>query len=386
MEVLEQARSHFEAKYGAKPAIAAYAPGRVEILGNHTDYNEGFVLSCAINAGTFFLLSPSGSEQVRLTAADVDETVESSLHDLRPGEENKWANYVKGVAASVRDLAADAQGFNGLFLGDVPVGSGLSSSAALEISTALAVAKLWNVDISPIETARIGQKAEHEYAGAKCGLLDQISSLYGTQGQLVMTDFRTLEVKNPPFSNDCAFLAFHTHAKHALVDGAYNERRESCEAAAKFFDSRLERPVAALRDVTMKEWQDLSAEMEPIHAKRSAHVIGENERVIKGIEALNEGRFEDFGALMYQSHESSQTNFENSCEELDLIVDTSRNVPGVMGARLSGGGFGGSVISLVNCRDVETVGQAVSSAYEKKYGQKCGVQLLKPSAGASIIS
>lgn len=386
LEVLEQAKLDFEAKYGGQPEIVSYAPGRVEILGNHTDYNEGYVLSCAINVGTFFLLSPAGSETVSITAADVKETVESSLGELSPSDKNKWANYIKGVTASVRDRATAPAGFNGLFLGDVPVGSGLSSSAALEISTALAVAKLWDVTMSPIETAKIGQKAEHEYAGAKCGLLDQISSLYGTQDKLVMTDFRSLEVQNPPFSEDYAFLAFHTHAKHALVDGAYNERRESCEAAAKFFADKLDHPVTALRDVTMQEWDQLSGEMEPIHAKRSAHVIGENERVMKGIEALNAGYFEEFGKLMYQSHESSQNNFENSCEELDLIVKTSRDVPGVLGARLSGGGFGGSVISLVGCRDVETVGQAIASVYEKEYGQKCGVQLLIPSAGAALLS
>jgi galactokinase len=272
-----------------------------------------------------------------------------------------------------------------LFLGNVPIGSGLSSSAALEISTALAVAKLWNVDLDPLEAARIGQKAEHDFAGAKCGLLDQISSLYGTEKRLVMTDFRSLKVKNPPFSGDYVFLACNTHAKHALVDGAYNERRASCEAAAAFFAAELTHPVSALRDVSMDEWKKHSGTMNAVHAKRAAHVIGENERVLKGMAALDRGDFEEFGELMYESHESSINNFENSCWELDFIVETTRRIPGVLGARLSGGGFGGSVIVLLNARDVETVSKAVSSAYAKEFSQKCDVQLLKPSAGAKVL-
>lgn len=386
LEVLKQAKTAFTAKHNSAPEVVSYAPGRVEILGNHTDYNEGYVLSCAIDSGTFFLASKADNESVTLTAVDVDETTSSPLADLHPSEQNKWANYIKGVITGIKDRADAPTALNGLFLGNIPVGSGLSSSAALEISTAIAVAKLWNVDIDRLDMARIGQKAEHEFAGAKCGLLDQISSLYGVENKLVMTDFRSLTVENPTFSDEYVFLACNTHAKHALVDGAYNERRENCEAAAAYFAENLPHPVAALRDVSMDEWKQLSPKMDKLQAMRSAHVIGECERVLAGMEALKDQRFEEFGSLMYASHESSRNNFENSCTELDFIVDTTRKMPGVLGARLSGGGFGGSVIVLINARDVETTGKALSSAYNKEFGETCDVQVLKPSAGARIIS
>ncbi len=385
-EVLKQAEADFTEQFSSSPEVIAYAPGRVEILGNHTDYNEGYVLSCAIDSGTFFLASGNDSENVVLTAADVKETTSSPVSDLRPSEQNEWANYIKGVIDGLVGKTTTPTGLNALFLGNVPIGSGLSSSAALEISTALAIAKLWNIELDPLEAAKIGQKAEHDFAGAKCGLLDQISSLYGVENKLVMTDFRSLSVENPSFSDEYVFLACNTHAKHALVDGAYNERRENCEAAAAFFAEHLPHPVKALRDVSMEEWKQLSPKMDRLQAMRSAHVIGECERVLTGMVALKEERYEDFGSLMYDSHASSRNNFENSCEELDFIVDTTHKMPGVLGARLSGGGFGGSVIVLIHNRDVETTGKALSSAYAKEFGETCEMQVLKPSAGARIIS
>lgn len=385
IEILKQAEEAFERQFNSTPEVVAYAPGRVEILGNHTDYNEGYVLSCAIDSGTFFLASSNESNDVILTAADVKETTSAPVSGLSPSSQNKWANYIKGVVAGLAVLTDTPAGINGLFLGNIPIGSGLSSSAALEISTALAVAKLWNIQLEPLQAAKIGQKAEHEFAGAKCGLLDQISSLYGVENKLIMTDFRSLTIENPCFSDEYVFLACNTHAKHALVDGAYNERRDNCEAAAVFFSKHLPHPVTALRDVSLEEWKEFSPRMDKMQAMRSAHVIGECERVLTGMAALEAKRFEDFGSLMYASHESSRTNFENSCEELDFIVDTTLKIPGVLGARLSGGGFGGSVIVLIHSRDVETTGKAISSAYSKKFGEVCDVQVLKPSGGAKIV-
>jgi len=375
----------FTEHFQQQPDVVAYAPGRIEILGNHTDYNEGYVMSCAINAGTLFLASRTTTPVITLTAADVNETVSCSLTDLKPARTSKWANYIKGVIAGLIPRTSAPSGMNALFFGNVPVGSGLSSSAALEISTALAVADLWKISLSRLDAAKIGQKAEHDFAGAKCGLLDQISSLYGKEHELVVTDFRSLEARNTPFHGNYIFLACNTHAKHALVDGAYNERRESCEGAAEFFAKNLPHPVSALRDVSMQELQSLSKQMEPHHAMRSAHIIGENERVLKGIEALKQDDFKTFGELMYASHESSISNFENSCDELDFIVDSTRRIPGVLGARLSGGGFGGSVIVLCNARDVDTIGKAVSTSYKTQFNQICDIIVIKPSEGAKLV-
>ncbi len=383
--VYDQAVASFRDCYGAAPTVAAYAPGRVEVLGNHTDYNEGYVLSAAIDAGTFFLAGPSGTESCQLIAGDIMEQVAFPCRAPEATVESGWANYVKGVCAGLQDQAPLASGFNGLFLGSIPLGAGLSSSAALEISAALALCALYGITRTPLELARIGQRAEHEFAGVKCGLMDQISSLHGKRGALVLSDFRTLEVETVPLGDAVCFLLCNTHARHALVDGAYNERRRACETAAAWFDRVLDHPVTALRDVSCAEWEAHHDGLDPVIARRALHPISENERVLAGREALLRGDLEAFGRLMFASHESSIHNFENSCPELDFIVDACHRLPGVLGARLSGGGFGGSVVALVQPSEASAVGSALQAATRAQFGQACGIQLARPSDGARQI-
>ena len=386
-EVTEHTAEHkFAAAYGRRHTVEAYAPGRVEILGNHTDYNEGFVLSAAIDMGTFFLASPRSDGRCQVRAGDLGETVEFDVADPRADTITPWANYVKGVLSGIGHHGELPHGFDALFYGNVPLGAGLSSSAALEISAGLALGALYGINVDRLELARIGQAAEHEYAGVKCGLLDQITSLFGQENHLVMSDFRTVEVATVPLGDDSVFLMCNTSVKHALVDGEYNERRAHCEEAAAFFETALDHPVTALRDVSWEEWEQHSSRMEPLAASRSAHVIGENTRVLKGRELLEKGRLEEFGELMFASHESSRVNFENSCRELDFLVDTARRLPGVSGARLSGGGFGGSAVALVHPRDVEVASHAITAAYTKEFGHPCDVRVVRPSEGAMIIA
>lgn len=380
--VTESFRNHF----GHDHAIAAYAPGRVEVLGNHTDYNEGYVLSAAINFGTYFLVSPSNDTTCRLVAGDLMAEVTLDVNSPLPVTENTWANYVIGVLAGLQAHGKTATGFNAMFLGNIPLGAGLSSSAALEMCSGLALAKLYDIDVDAIEMAKIGQKAEHEHAGVKCGLLDQVSSLFGKENALVMTDFRSLDIETLPLGGDAAFLMCNTKAKHALVDGEYNERREHCEEAAAFFKGALSHSVAALRDVSWAEWEAHSPRMDAMTAKRSAHPIGEDERVLEGRKMLDSGDLDGFGKLMFASHDSSVNYFENSCEELDTIVNAAKEIPGVLGARLSGGGFGGSVVALIHPRDAEAVSQAINAAFEKAHGHPCDISVIAPSAGARIVA
>ena len=273
-----------------------------------------------------------------------------------------------------------------MLLGNVPLGAGLSSSAALEMSSGLALSALYRMRVSHLDLARMGQAAEHEYVGVKCGLLDQITSLSGKAGSLVMTDFRTLRARTVPFGRSACFLVCNTRAKHALVDSAYNERRARCEEAARFFASALRHPVAALRDVSMKELGAHRARMDPVAARRAAHVIGENERVLAGRRLLALGDLRAFGQLMFESHESSIHNFENSCPELDLLVQTARKIPEVLGARLTGGGFGGSAVMLVRREDTAAVTRRVRREYTKAFGHPCDVLVIEPSDGATILS
>lgn len=379
-ELLQKYRSHF----GHEPEVVAYAPGRIEVLGNHTDYNEGFVFSAAINFGTFFAVAKRADRQCRLVAGDLMKEVAFEAADVVPSKTDTWQNYVKGTFAGVTDNQAQT-GFDGLFFGNIPLGSGLSSSAALEMSAGLAFARLYGITVEPVALAKIGQKAEHTYAGCKCGLLDQLSSLAGQAGKLVKTDFRSVTYETVELGPDACFLMCNTQARHALVDGAYNRLREACETAAAYFATVLRHPVTALRDVSMAEWALYKGGLPEAVANRAAHPIGENERVLKGAAYLAAGDLTGFGALMFDSHESSRTLFQNSCEELDAVVEAAKKIPGVLGARLSGGGFGGSVVVLVHPRDAETAAAALASAYAAKFGTPCDVSVITPAAGACVV-
>lgn len=384
-ELKNELLTRYRVTFGHDPAVIAYAPGRVEVIGNHTDYNEGYVLSAAISFGTFFAVSPLEGRTCRLVAGDLMREVQFPVDDPKPVEEDTWANYCMGVHKGLLDLGKMEHGYEALFYGDIPQGSGLSSSAALENTTALALAKLYGIEADKITFAKIGQKAEHTFAGVKCGLLDQISSLYGQANTLVQTDFRTLEVKNVPFPPDAVLVICNSNAKHALVDGAYNERRRDCESATAYFAKVLDHPVTALRDVSWAEWQDHRDEMNPRVANRSAHPIGEDERVLAGAKMLDKGDLAGFGRLMFASHQSSIRYFENSCPELDYLVESAKHVDGVYGARLSGGGFGGSVVALVQKDKAETAAAEIAADYEKHFGIRCSVCVISPSDGAHVV-
>jgi galactokinase len=384
-QLLNDLLQKFRQQYRWESPIVAYAPGRVEVLGNHTDYNEGFVLSAAVNFGTFFACAPRTDAMCRLTAGDLMQDVTFPAGAPEPTREHGWSNYVKGVLAGLGARVPLPHGFDGMFLGNVPLGSGLSSSAALEMCAGLALAKLYAIPLDSLSLARIGQSAEHQYAGVKCGLLDQISSLFGKTGTLVETDFRSLSVKNVPLGRDACFLMCNTHARHALVDGEYNRRRAACEEAASYFATVLPHPVKALRDVSVQEWEAHRAGLPELVARRAAHPIGENERVLAGARLLARNDQAGFGQLLYASHESSRTLFENSCPELDVLVDAARQLPGVLGARLSGGGFGGSVVTLVHPREAEETGAALATAYQRAFGTRCDTCVLTPSDGARLV-
>lgn len=382
--VYKELMEKFEARFGCRPECVAYAPGRIEVLGNHTDYNEGYVFSAAIDCGTFFAAGKSKTSGCRLVAGDLMREVSFDLKKLKAAKTDTWQNYVVGTYAGVLGTMKKlpAKGFNGMFLGNIPLGSGLSSSAALEMCTGLCLAKLYGVKIGTIPLAKIGQKAEHEYAGCKCGLLDQISSLGGKRGKLVKTDFRSLVYENVDMGKDACFLMCNTNAKHQLVNGEYDRRRKACEDAAKFFAKILRHPVTALRDVSMSEWAVYKRGLDTVTASRAAHPIGEDDRVLRGAEMLKNHDLEGFGRLMFESHESSRVLFANSCKELDDAVEIAKKIPGILGARLSGGGFGGSIVVLVHPRDAETAAAALENAYNAKHRVKCTVSVIHPADGA----
>ena len=388
-EVYDKVVATFEAKFGAKPAKVAYAPGRIEVLGNHTDYNEGFVFSAAIDKGTFFAASPADDDKITLVALDMDETYEVELSAVAPVKSGMtWANYPLGTFNWLfegRPTEANL-GFKAVFGGNIPLGAGLSSSAALEMATVLALQKIYGTSFGRTELAKIGQKAEHTFAGCPCGLLDQASSLYGKAGALVKSDFRSNEFETVNLGDKVAFMMVKSNAKHALVDGAYASRRQACEDAAKYFAGVLKKGgVTHLRDVTAAEWILYRGGLSETTAKRAIHPIGEDERVLQGAALLAKGDLKGFGALMYDSHESSRNWFENSCEELDAIVDAAKAIPEVYGARLSGGGFGGSCCLLVNPAAADKIAAQISKEYKAKFGDEPVCSVIQPSDGAHLV-
>ena len=390
-EIYDKVVAKFAEVFGAKPAVVSYAPGRIEVLGNHTDYNEGYVFSAAIDKGTFFAVSPADDDKVTLVALDIagGETYETALGSVKKVESGAtWANYPLGTFNWLFDgkPAAAKTGFKAVFGGNIPLGAGLSSSAALEMATALALQKLYGTSFDKTALAKIGQKAEHTFAGCPCGLLDQASSMYGKAGALVKSDFRSNSFETVSMGEGVAFMMVKSNAKHALVDGAYASRRQACEDAAKYFSGVLKKGgVTHLRDVTMAEWVLYRGGLSETTAKRAVHPIGEDERVLQGAALLEKKDLKGFGALMFDSHESSRNWFENSCEELDAIVDAAKAIPEVYGARLSGGGFGGSCCLLVDPKAADKIAAQISKEYKAKFGDEPVCSLIAPSDGAHLV-
>lgn len=340
-----------------------YAPGRAEWLGNHTDYNDGLVLGLGLGVGATVVAQPTGDRQLVLRAMDLNETRICQLDALAPVEAGSWANYAIGVAAGFLARGAKAHGLELGIRSTVPMGAGLSSSAALECATSRALQQAWGTEFDDMELARIGQEAEHKFAGVRCGLLDQVTSLFATRDHAVFFDCRSLEVERVPVPPDACFVIVQTGVKHALSDGAYNERRAECEEAARVLG------VGKLREATPQliDEMERGGRLQGAPLRRARHIVGENARVAAAVEALRAGDLAKVGQLMNGSHESSRTLFENSCEELDFLAAEARTIPGCLGARLSGGGFGGAVLALVNRGSednfVESIGQCAKRAW-----------------------
>jgi galactokinase len=386
-QVVAKAQAIHEELYGVKPTTVAYAPGRVEVLGNHTDYNEGTTFSCAINYGHCFCISKSDRPGICVTAGDVRESVVFTATCDRPID-SYWANYVKGnFYFLATEYGVELDGINCTFLGSIPMGAGLSSSAALEVATTFAAlqyaGKKIGEDISKKEIGLLAQKCENIFAGCSCGLLDQFSSIFGEHHGLLHSDFRSLETYPVKLPDDVLFLMINPHVKHKLADSPYNARRTSCERAAAALNRLVDYEVSALRDIKREDFEALKGQIDPEAAQRATHVVMEIHRVEEGVKLLAEGRIEAFGQYLFDSHETSRTAFENSIPPLDRVVEAAREA-GALGARLSGGGWGGSVCALVHVTRADEIIEKIIAAC-KRQGIEPTIEKIIPSAGAQII-
>ncbi len=374
----------FSETFHVSPEVSAEAPGRVEILGNHTDYNQGFVLSAAIDRYITIAVGKAENDCICEAVSTQFGSV-VRIGETSPQKKNKWVNYPLGVWAMLREAGHPVGSFRVAVDGDIPMGAGLSSSAALETATALALCELFGISLDKAELARICQKAEHEFCGTQCGLLDQYSVLFGKKDHLLFTDFRNLTYRTIPLPRQDLVLAITpSGVTHSLSDSAYNDRRSQCFEVASYFEQQ-DPSVKTLRDVSSAMLELHADQIDPVSLKRARHVVTEDERVLKGVQLLESGEAHGFGHLLFASHRSSRIDFENSCSELDTLVELARGQDGVYGARLTGGGFGGATIALLEKRDAEAYASGIPSKYQAETGRSTRVHQAAIAEGARVF-
>jgi galactokinase len=358
--------AQYREKFGV-PALVSRAPGRVNLIGEHTDYNDGFVMPGAIGAYTWVAAGLRTDRVLKIFSSRYGDETVLSLDDLEGPPRKHWSDFIRGVAATLQSAGHKLAGGNLVVHGEVPPGAGLSSSASLEVAVALALAQLAGVTVPRLELARLCQKAEHEYVGTRCGLMDQFAVSFGVAGNALMLDCRSLEYKLLPLPQDVRLVVCNSMVRHDLASGEYNLRRRDCETGLKLLQARLP-AIRALRDVTMENLERHQQVLPQTVYRRCRHVVAENRRVLQACSALESEDAEQFGRLMYESHASLRDDYEVSCRELDLLVELASSFDGLFGARMMGGGFGGSTINLVRAECAAAFESHISQAYFDKTG------------------
>lgn len=377
MDIRTQVIEEFQKQYGKAPVILARAPGRVNLIGEHTDYNDGFVLPIAINKAVWIALGPTQDDTITLYSADYQEEKSFSLRNIQK-EDMSWIEYVKGVAHILQEKYLLLTGFKGVIAGDVPKGAGLSSSAAVEIATARAFASTENFPWNAVEMAKAGQKAENAWVGVNCGIMDQMISAGGKKDRALLIDCRSLETELIPLPPRAKIVILDTGTRRGLVDSEYNERRAKCEEVARFFG------VKALRDVSIQKLNKEADKLPPISVKRAKHVITENDRVLEAVKAMKNDDAKKLGLLMNESHESLRDDFEVSSEALNVMVEISQMQSGCYGARMTGAGFGGCAVALVQENVADKFASKVAKLYSEKTNNTPHVYVTPATAGASV--
>lgn len=373
--------NRFAAHFGVPADAAAAAPGRLEVLGNHTDYNQGLVLSCAVEQTTRFAVAKKPGRLCRLKDFRDGSERSFDINDIDHALRKDWSNYIRGVVVGLRKRNIEIGAFDGGIESNVPLSAGMSSSAALEVAAIMAFRQAWGFSLDDADAARVGQGVENEYLGLKTGLLDQFSSIFGKKDALILSDFRTAEVlRTIPVPAGYKFVVVNSMVKHTLVDSEYNVRRADCESAAAKLG------VKALRDVGLEMLESKKNLLSDREYRRALHVVGEIDRVLRAEKALASGDAAAFGKLLFESHQSSVDNFENSTPELDTLIDLAKTIPGCLGARLSGGGFGGISIHFVEAAAAEEYARRIRQAYRIARGVEPETIICEIGQGARAIA
>lgn len=378
----DELSEQFREKFHAMPRVFV-APGRVNLIGEHLDYNDGFVLPCAIEFSTQTAVAPRNDQKLVLQSAEYSERFEFDLTNLPQKGLGRWSDYVLGVAMMLRQAGYLAHGANLLVHGEVPIGAGLSSSAAIEVATALALLSLNDAKLSMPEIAKLCQRAENEFVGAQVGIMDQFVSCLGKAGHALLLDCRSLHFDLVPVPDHVKLVICNTMVKHELSGGEYNRRREECEEGVRIL-SRSIPGIKALRDVTLQQLLACAKSMPPVIYKRCLHVVEEIQRVLQAVECLRSGDLKRMGRLMRDSHGSLRDLYEVSCRELDAMVEAATGLPGYYGGRMTGGGFGGCTVNLVASERTEAFRESVAERYRERTGISPEIYVSSSANGAHV--
>lgn len=383
MTLLSQLTASFQDAFHTEPILIC-SPGRVNLIGEHTDYNEGFVLPAAIDKAIYLAVSSRPDNELHFVAADLAQTFDGSLTDLAPT--HTWADYLLGVVAQFRLAGYLISGFNCVFSGTIPMGAGLSSSAALENGVGFAINELFSLDLDRITLLKLSQRAENEFVGAKVGIMDMFASMMGKADHVIKLDCRSLEYTYAPLDmQGIRIVLCDSRVKHSLVTSEYNTRRAECEAGVRFLKTFYPE-VNSLRDVTIAMLDKHLKATQPLIYRRCAYVVQENQRLLDGVAALEANDIRAFGQLMYGSHEGLSHWYEVSCPELDILVDIARQHDGVLGARMMGGGFGGCTINLVREDTIDDFSHLITKQYKAQTGKDTYLHICKIQNGTSLVS
>ncbi len=375
----------FENRYGVEPSYIVRSPGRINIIGEHIDYNEGFVLPAAIDKSILVAIGRNDEYKVRLYSKEFDESYEVSLDDVAPSTVS-WANYLLGVVAQFQARQAPLSGFNIAFDGDVPIGSGLSSSAALECATALALQTLFDTSFEKMELVQMAQKAEHSYAKVMCGIMDQFASVFGKKDHAIRLDCRSLSYEYVPFQLEGVdIVLLNSNVKHSLSSSAYNERRAQCEQGVAWVKEAYP-AVQSLRDVDLSMLDECVKPKDGLVYRRCRYVVEEKERLLQACEHLEKGDLVALGQKMYATHDGLSKEYEVSCKELDFLVEQAKQYPDILGSRMMGGGFGGCTINLIRKEATERIISEIGKAYKEVIGWELTPYITQVEDGSSVVT
>lgn len=372
--------SLFQEKLGSEARIFR-APGRVNLIGEHTDYNDGFVMPSAIGFYTWVAAAKRDDRKLRANSENFDEEITFSLDELSGPPRGHWSDFIRGVAATLQEAGHRLSGANLVIHGDVPLGAGLSSSASLEVAVALALSAVAEVHLSRLQLVRLCQQAEHHFVGTRCGIMDQFAATFSEAGSALFLDCRSLEYRILPIPRDVRVVVCNSMVRHELASGEYNLRRSDCETGVKLLGAYL-LGLRALRDLELEDLERYKSQLPQQVYRRCRHVVTENHRVTKAAAALESADSEFFGQLMYESHASLREDYEVSCEELDLLVALASRIPGVLGARMTGGGFGGCTVNLVRANSAAEFVAEIAKLYSDETGITPMVYVCAPAQGA----